>query len=237
MYSDLRIILEIDDLDETAPAPLASYNTKEKNMKKAIIPFKGYIYKLTSPSGKVYIGKTSAGTVEERWNKHCWNAANGEKSKLYTAILKYGPGSFVVETVCEVNSNEDNLLQIEICEIWIHKSFGENGYNLTIGGDGLIGFVFSEDSKEKRSKSMMGVQRALGSIRSPEQKSIYSITISKPFSIVSPDGILHEGTNLSAFCKENGLNNSHIHKVINGKSKSAKGWTSKESILKKIETK
>ncbi len=46
------------------------------------------IYKLTSPSGKVYIGKAS--NLSMRWKKHKENAERGTISKLYAAIRKYG---------------------------------------------------------------------------------------------------------------------------------------------------
>ena len=185
--------------------------------------FKGFIYKLTSPSGKVYIGKTSAGSVMDRWRGHCKNAKRGDICKLYNAIRKYGKNRFKIETICEVNTNEDDLSQVEICEIWIHKSYIDKtkGYNLTIGGEGSAGYVHSLDTKLKISSLNTGKSR------SDKTKCQMSISASKPFRIVSPEGVPFEGTNLLSFCRNKKLTYSNMNLVINGKTNHCHGWTAK----------
>lgn len=52
-----------------------------------------------------------------------------------------------------------------------------------------------------------------------------SQSMSKEFTIKSPNGEIIKGKNISKFCKENNLSSSHICNVIKGKVKSHKGWT------------
>lgn len=54
---------------------------------------------------------------------------------------------------------------------------------------------------------------------------VTSEKLSKEFQLVSPDGKIIKGKNISKFCKYNDLDSSHISKVILGKIKSHKGWT------------
>lgn len=46
------------------------------------------------------------------------------------------------------------------------------------------------------------------------------------FKLLSPEGIVYEGTNVTKFCKEHGLQQQNITKVLLGKRKSHLGWTS-----------
>lgn len=67
---------------------------------------------------------------QERFKEHCM-----ADSYLGNAIRKHGHHCFTVETIDQA-SNHQELTEKEI--YWIHKlgTFGENGYNQTIGGDG-----------------------------------------------------------------------------------------------------
>lgn len=48
--------------------------------------------------------------------------------------------------------------------------------------------------------------------------------------LVSPDGVVVEVYNLSEFCRENGLCQSHMSNVYTGKANQHKGWTAHKSI-------
>lgn len=88
----------------------------------------GFIYKLTSPSGKIYIGQTTR-TLEKRLKEHC----NGsEHSILSVAIKKYGIENFTKEIICECN--DDDLNQTEIDYIKMYNCLEPNGYNIRTGG-------------------------------------------------------------------------------------------------------
>ncbi len=87
------------------------------------------IYKLTSPSGRSYVGFTGQSIVE-RWRQHVNRATTRTKHPLYAAIRKYGAARFVVETLAEY-AELDEALRAEVdC---IAKL--TNAYNISPGGD------------------------------------------------------------------------------------------------------
>jgi len=109
---------------------------------------KGIIYKYTSPSGKHYIGKTINAKARKR--EHLYNS-KVLITKFYSAIKKYGLESFEYEVLFEsilLPIDELNILlnEKEKHFIQMFDSFN-NGYNLTLGGDGQIGFKHSEETK------------------------------------------------------------------------------------------
>ena len=91
------------------------------------------LYKITNlVNGKVYIGQTW-GSIETRFLNHKRrDVAKGGCVKLGNAFKKYGDGSFFVEAVGSVGSQElaDYLERAMIVE---HGSI-QNGYNLRGGG-------------------------------------------------------------------------------------------------------
>ena len=89
----------------------------------------GIVYKITSPSGKAYVGKTEL-TLEKRFSIH---ASDGSKCPaIRAAFQKYGKAAMVIEKLAEAPS--DKLDELEIAMIKEHQTFGPNGYNLTPGG-------------------------------------------------------------------------------------------------------
>jgi hypothetical protein len=98
------------------------------------------IYRLTSPSGRCYIGLTGQSVVE-RWRNHVTFSKKNIHHPLYCAIRKYGFESFTVETIAsELTLQEAN--EREIAEISAHKIQGI--YNISAGGsnDDMGGKVF-----------------------------------------------------------------------------------------------
>jgi group I intron endonuclease len=96
----------------------------------------GFIYKITNNiNNKVYIGKTLL-SVEERFKEHCNDSQKTtiNKRPLYNAMKKYGTEHFSIEVVEEVPI--ENLSEKEKYWIQFYDSYGKNGYNATLGGDG-----------------------------------------------------------------------------------------------------
>lgn len=111
------------------------------------------IYKITSPSGKIYIGKTSR-SAKVRWREHIRRARSDSKFPLCQAIRKYGPNSFKTEELLSV-LNPSDVDFYEIYFIIHHKSMlPEIGYNCTYGGEGIL---HTEQSKQKISLAKKGV--------------------------------------------------------------------------------
>lgn len=114
------------------------------------------IYKLTSPSGKCYVGKTTK-SAEERFRAHCWDAFNGCDRPLHTAIRKYGPEAFEVEVLQECDETDANEKE----KFWISElrsNVRGVGYNVTEGGDGVdsstASFLWTEERRERQSRIM-----------------------------------------------------------------------------------
>ncbi len=89
------------------------------------------IYKLTSPSGKYYIGRSKE--YDERMKQHGSRSKTGDEIVLYRAIRKYGWENFDKEIIAEVANNE----AVELEEFFIKKyNAVKNGYNMTYKGCG-----------------------------------------------------------------------------------------------------
>lgn len=109
---------------------------------------KHIIYKATSPSGKIYIGKTQQG-LKRRIYDHIVHAKSNT-TKFSKAIRKYGD-QIKWETIEEVNGLEA-ANQAEIKWIQHYKSTDSQvGYNLTEGGDGG---KRSEEAEDRRVQAI-----------------------------------------------------------------------------------
>ena len=110
------------------------------------------VYKLTSPSNKVYIGVTCQ-SVSQRW-------CNGKGYKrcpaVFKSINKYGWDNFKKEVLFD-NLTEVEAKEMEVKLIKQYKSFDKRyGYNLTKGGDGTSGRKMSAETKEKLREINLG---------------------------------------------------------------------------------
>lgn len=127
----------------------------------------GYtVYRLTSPSEKVYIGITSR-PVKQRWN-------NGIGYKrcpaMNNAIKKYGWENFKKEILLE-NTTESEAKALETMLIKLHRSNDSRfGYNRTEGGDGTTGYCPSEETRRKMSEAHKGNKYFLGHKHTEEWK-------------------------------------------------------------------
>ena len=113
---------------------------------------------------KYYVGQTSR-TIKARAGKDGIRyIKNSETSKFSNAIKKWGWESFELIFVQENIENQDELNELEKYYIRIYDSF-ENGYNSTLGGDGvsgckytgMYGKEFTEEHRRKLSESHKGL--------------------------------------------------------------------------------
>jgi len=107
------------------------------------------VYRITNTvNGKVYIGKWEGSSVNRRWKEHRYRARRGSPFYFHNAIRKYGAEAFTVEVLHQAKTKEE-LRKMETFFIILHQSHKpENGYNLTMGGDGLIP---NEETRRKMS--------------------------------------------------------------------------------------
>lgn len=139
------------------------------------LPNSGAVYKIISPEGRVYIGKTK--NLKQRFTKYS-NLLCEQQKKLYNSFFKHGFYNHTLEIILYSDDpdtlNENEIFYIK--ELWTFNS--KNGLNLTKGGDGRTcnhtnigknnisnGLKNSEkfqktmkslDYKEKLSKSLIG---------------------------------------------------------------------------------
>lgn len=93
---------------------------------------KGLLYKVTSPSGKVYVGKTIQ-DLNTRKLRHLRESKKESNNYFHNAIKKYG--SALKWEIIQDNIDESQLSNMEIYYINKFDSYN-NGYNSTQGGEG-----------------------------------------------------------------------------------------------------
>ena len=95
------------------------------------------VYLVTNKiNGKMYVGMTTKG-LRHRKNRHLSHARSTSNSLICRAIRKYGESNFKWEVIF-ISNDRDELLKIE-SELINRLDTFKNGYNQTIGGDGIVG--------------------------------------------------------------------------------------------------
>jgi len=185
------------------------------------------IYRLTSPSGKVYIGYTSR-SMRQRLNDHR-AAAKRKISIIHKAITKYPLDSWKVEVLLETN-DRDLAFVTEIRMIEQHDSTNpDHGYNHSTGGElGPTGCVRSPETRALIGAANKGRAKPVGwganhsemlkgRPRPQSQKDAVSKALAKTYTVTYPCGKIETVTNLRAFCKLHRLSQGSI--TTTGKTK------------------
>lgn len=153
------------------------------------------VYRITNTvNGKVYIGKTGKAVARQRWQQHVASARRNSPRYLHRAIRKHGPDVFTVEVLHNAKTAVE-LSRMETFFIILHQSHKpENGYNLTLGGEGV---TMTDEIRTKIRVSKLGKKRPpysrewrlnisrgqRGRHRSPEHcANIASAKLGKPLS-------------------------------------------------------
>ena len=107
------------------------------------------IYKITNNiNNKSYIGQTTK-DLEERKESHYYAIYKDKNFAIHKAILKYGWENFKWEILEKCDSKEE-LDEMEFHFIKQYDTFiSKNGYNMTWGGEGSPGKIFTEDYRKK----------------------------------------------------------------------------------------
>ena len=108
----------------------------------------GYVYCIENVlNGKRYIGITTR-TIKERFAEHC-----KAESYIGKAIRKYGVENFKLYELAVANSREE-LCNLEVYCIEKYNTF-KNGYNQTIGGDGVVKDIYIKVSLNEKQKQFV----------------------------------------------------------------------------------
>lgn len=112
------------------------------------------IYKITSPIGRIYIGKSV--DISSRFNVYK-NIKCKSQPRLFNSLKKYSPTNHTFEILIECS--EDKLNELEKYYIKLYGTFNsENGLNLKEVGEGGM---FTEETKRKISLANKGVKLTL----------------------------------------------------------------------------
>lgn len=114
------------------------------------------VYEHITPSGKRYIGITSRENPKQRWK--C--GSHYKKGSAFRgAIDKYGWND-IQHNILFNDLTEKEAKWLEnylICYYWTFVGFKDSkGYNMTLGGEGVVGWKHTEESKMKMSNVHKG---------------------------------------------------------------------------------
>lgn len=183
------------------------------------------IYRLTSPSGKSYIGQTVQ-PFKRRLSTHIRNWRQGKRySALYYAFDKYNPNEWCFEVI-DSASSQDDLDTLEKHYIQLFDSY-LNGYNSTLGGSGgRRKLTHSIETKRKISQKLIGRNQWTDT-----QKKEIGLRKSHQWLICCPDGSEIFTNDLSTTAKEIGVKRSTLYNTFMNRSKTRSGYSLKSYQL------
>lgn len=127
-----------------------------------------------------YIGKSFVGSY--RLMEHLSDARRGEKDLKSNKIRKLlRSGNTIIEEVLLITDSEKEALEYEVSLIAKYGRRNNNTgilTNLTDGGEGVVGAVYSAEAREKMSKAKMGHKINVGRTR-PDMVEKFSKVVSQ----------------------------------------------------------
>lgn len=111
-----------------------------------------FLYKITNVvDGKAYVGTTD--NIKRRWGQH--KLPSSRCLYVRNAIQKHGVNNFTFETL-EVCVSKESASNFEIAAIKGFNTRAPNGYNLSEGGEGSVGYAHSKETKQRMSEKNRG---------------------------------------------------------------------------------
>jgi hypothetical protein len=128
---------------------------------------------------------------------HAFSKKYSKKSKLYSAIRKYGIENFTIEDICHCFSEED----MNECEKIIIDQFNSivSGYNLKKGGEGGDTSKYIDYSTRRSYSGENNPNYGNNKLRGDNNPN------SKKWIITTPTGEIIHTSDLSGFCRENNM--------------------------------
>jgi group I intron endonuclease len=111
-----------------------------------------YIYKITNPRNKIYIGSTN--DYQKRFKTYKRLACKAQL-KLYSSFLKYGFDAHKMELIQKCDRVD--RYRLEAYYGCLYNSLSKNGLNILLPKSEFYSAMSKED-KEKRSKSRIGIK-------------------------------------------------------------------------------
>lgn len=189
------------------------------------------IYKVTNKiNGKVYIGFDSNWPNRQKTHKSSSFNKNtiDYNSILHNAIRKYGWNNFEWKIICQHHDGEFLLRIMEPYFIDAYQAFGSAGYNMTKGGEGVLGYKHSKETLEKMCQYQKNVIKSDKHQENLAKSRIGNSNRAKKWLLIDPNGKQFNIENLSEFCRNNPQYNlislSTLTAVAKGRRNHYKGW-------------
>lgn len=169
------------------------------------------IYRAYNKHGKSYIGWCKV-KLFKRIYKHYYSSEKGSPYAFHNALKIY----YFCWEILEETEKSSEIYELE--KKWIKKfdSMCPNGYNMTAGGEGVLGLNCSEKTKKASS------ERLKKALKDPNSEISKNLEKSK-IKVIRSDGKIFSSLKEAA----DSLNVCHqaIHRVITGDTKIVKGFT------------
>lgn len=112
---------------------------------------KAWVYKITSPTKRVYVGSTV--NIRKRWSSYKRLDCRNQK-RLYNSLKKYTAEKHTFDIICECTTFD--VLKKEAYYGTLYNSLGKHGLNSSIPklGEGYISMT--EEKRKNISKSKIG---------------------------------------------------------------------------------
>jgi len=185
------------------------------------------IYKLTNlVNNKVYIGYTKK-NPNIRLQEHYIQSSIGSKATsnrlLYSAIRKHGINNFYFEVIYQ---SKDFKHCLSIAEAFFIKEYKSHyieghGYNMTYGGQGNLGYKFTEEHKSKLSKAQLG---KVIKEESRIKMKLADRTKTSKYWKLTKDGSSVIICNLAKWARDNGTRKQALLRVAWGYRNHWHGW-------------
>lgn len=183
----------------------------------------GIYFLFNKITGITYVG--SAVSFSRRKTAHYNDLRRNihKNTHLQNAWNKYGESNFQF-IIVEECSREDLLVREQHYLTVIPRQLL---YNFCLTAGSRIGHTPSPETRRKISESMKGKQNCLGKTQTEatrlKRSDSVSKTMSKPFCVMK-DGVIYEGLNINAFCREHKLLPGTFCNMLAGRIKSYKGF-------------
>jgi group I intron endonuclease len=190
-------------------------------------------YSITNKiNGKKYIGITTR-QPKYRWYEHVYAATKKPTNNIFhNAIRKYGKENFILESLAQTQNLID-LIETEKLLIRQYNTFFKEGqgYNMSLGGEGQFGRIYSEKSRLRMSKSHLGIKFSQEHKDHISQSLKGKLKFAKNWLITIPGNLPINIYSLRKYCNENNISYTAFANTVknrNGlpiKQGKYKGWT------------
>ena len=182
---------------------------------------------INKENNKIYIGETVKSDFNERFNEHRSKANKGINNYFYKAIRKYSWESFdkiiIFQTEVLDNTEENKKLLNDIVNekeafyIKKYKTSDHNfGYNLTEGGDGIVGYKHSNEIRKKLLESHTGEKHWKYGKLNNGGKEVLQFT--------ENGELIREWKSIAEITRQLGIPGSNLCNCCNNKTYSVRGY-------------